>query len=100
MYIQQSVIHERDNFIKGTYVVSSNDPEYRAELKKNNKRIGYVDFYYDVTNNKLDFDLKYCQDYVSRNYNELVETVWNKVRLVKSFWASPDYMTREAIKKE
>ncbi|MBQ9036365.1 MAG: hypothetical protein IJ115_02770 [Erysipelotrichaceae bacterium] len=97
MYIQQSVIHEKDNFVKGTYVVSSNDPEYKAELKRDNKRIGYVNFYYDAVNNKLDFDFKYCKEYVSRNYQELVEIIWNKIRLIKSFWYSSEFDYRAQI---
>lgn len=97
MFIQQSVTHEKDKYIKGTYVVSSNDGQYREELRKNNKRIGFVNFYYDVAENKLSFDLQYCQDYVSRNYQELVETVWYKIRLIKSFWSSNDYEFRSRV---
>ena len=94
MFIQQSVIHEKDKFIRGTYIVSSDDPQYKEELKKHHKRIGYVNFYYDPTDNKLDFDLKYCQEYVSHNYQELVETVWYKIRLIKSFWNSAEFEYR------
>ena len=94
MFIQQSVTYEKDKFIKGTYVVTSSDSQYKDELKKHRKRIGYVDFYYDAVDNKLDFNFNYCQEYVSRNYQELVETVWYKIRLIKSFWNSNEFEHR------
>lgn len=94
MYIQQSVKHEKDKYVKGTYVVSSKDPEFLQELKEAGSRTGYVDFYYDVESNKLDFDAHNCSKYVSRHYQELVETVWRKVRLIKSYWSTEDYQYR------
>ena len=97
MFIQQSVRHEKDKYVKGTYVVSSREPEYLEELKKNDSRTGYVDFYYDVESNRLDFEFHNCQDYASRNYQELVETVWRKIRLVKSYWKTADYFNRTAF---
>lgn len=94
MFIQQSVKHEKDRYIKGTYVVSSKEPEFLEELEKNESRSGYVDFYYDVESNKLDFEFHNCQEYASRHYQELVETVWRKVRLVKAYWKTSDYLAR------
>ena len=37
MFIQQSVKHDKDKYVKGTYVVSSKDPEYLKELDKTDK---------------------------------------------------------------
>ena len=34
MFIQQSVKHDKDKYVKGTYVVSSKDPEYLKELER------------------------------------------------------------------
>ena len=97
MFVQQSVRHEKDKYIKGTYVVASKEPAYIEELEKNESRSGYVDFYYDVASNKLDFDIHNCQEYVSRNYQELVETVWRKIRLIRGYWKTSDYRDRTAF---
>lgn len=100
MFIQQSVKHDKDKYVKGTYVVSSKDPEYLKELEKNESRTGYVDFYYDVETNKLDFEFHNCQEYAQRNYQELVETVWRKIRLIRSYWKTADYMNRTTITED
>ncbi len=94
MFIQQTVRHEKDRYISGTYVVCSNDPEYKAEVRGYGKRSGYINFYYDVQENRLDFEFFYCQKYAQKNYQELVETIWHKIRLIRSYWKSVDYSYR------
>ncbi len=97
IFIEQSVSYQENSRIYGTYVVNCDDEKYLQELKENNVRIGYVTFDYDVSENQLTFEPVNCRSAVSAHYQELVETVWSKIKLIQNYWKSDDYHQKRII---
>ena len=100
VFLEQSVRFEEGRRIYGTYVINSSDPAYLQELEENEAEVGYVNFNYDVASNKLSFEAVGCQKFAAANYQQLVQTVWSKIRMVQTYWNSPEYQIRKQMEEK
>ena len=99
-FIEQSVRFEEGVRIYGTYIVSSTDPDYLRELEENGLEIGYVSFNYLVETNQLSFEAVGCQRFAAAHYQQLVETVWAKIRMIQTYWKSDEYQIRKKMEEK
>lgn len=99
-FLEQSVQFEQGQKVWGTYVVQSDEEAYQEELQRKNVRIGSVSFSYEVAENKLSFDVKNCEEYIGAHYQQLVETVWSKIKLVMNYWNSDEYADRVRLEEK
>ncbi|MBQ6654465.1 MAG: hypothetical protein IJM79_02960 [Erysipelotrichaceae bacterium] len=100
VFLEQSVRFEEGERIYGTYVVNSSDPDYLKELEENETEVGYVNFVYDVQNNDLALEAVGCQKFAAANYQQLVRIVWSKIRMVQTYWNSPEYQIRKQMEEK
>lgn len=96
-FLEQSVKFEEGRRVYGTYVVNSQDPQYLSELEEGGKEVGYVDFDYRVETDQLTFKAVGCERFAAEHYQQLVETVWAKIRMIQSYWNSPEYRIRKKM---
>ncbi|MCR5067441.1 MAG: hypothetical protein K6A14_05230 [Erysipelotrichaceae bacterium] len=100
VFLEQSVRFTEGERIYGTYVVNSSDPAYLQELEENNAEVGYINFNYDVAANDLTFEAVGCQKFAAADYPQLVQIVWSKIRMIQTYWNSPEYRIRKQMEEK